>query len=302
MAEQGVIVEKLEALLKDRKGTIPKKLIQHLAEVHIEQEDTLAEENKELGVITDVRGSVRYGYVKFVGEAAHSGTRKQKKRKDAILIGAKFITELDKALFNISLNHDLVWSFGDTRVVGGGSQTTVSPNNELLFDIRSSDEKALKKAHKAVIEIAEKIARKHNVKFEHGKDKVIIQKPTIMSVVARKAFAKILIKLGIKFKKEMISGAGHDCAITQEAGIPSTLLFMRHRGGSHNKDERMTVHEGQNPIDICDSYAKAVKALVAYASSKVLTVERALEPSRPDAQTFMQKFAANDLTRLDMAA
>jgi N-carbamoyl-L-amino-acid hydrolase len=39
------------------------------------------------------------------------------------------------------------------------------------------------------------------------------------------------------------SGAGHDAAIFQLAGVPSGMLFVRNANGSHNPDEDMDVDD-----------------------------------------------------------
>jgi N-carbamoyl-L-amino-acid hydrolase len=37
------------------------------------------------------------------------------------------------------------------------------------------------------------------------------------------------------------SGAGHDAAAFAGAGVPSAMLFVRNRNGSHNPDESMEI-------------------------------------------------------------
>ena len=37
----------------------------------------------------------------------------------------------------------------------------------------------------------------------------------------------------------MASGAGHDFAVFAGQGVPAAMLFVRHREGSHKRDEAM---------------------------------------------------------------
>jgi N-carbamoyl-L-amino-acid hydrolase len=37
------------------------------------------------------------------------------------------------------------------------------------------------------------------------------------------------------------SGAGHDAVTFAEAGIPTAMLFLRNRNGSHNPEEDMDI-------------------------------------------------------------
>jgi N-carbamoyl-L-amino-acid hydrolase len=41
----------------------------------------------------------------------------------------------------------------------------------------------------------------------------------------------------------MASGAGHDAATFAGAGIPSAMVFVRNKNGSHNPDEAMTMDD-----------------------------------------------------------
>jgi beta-ureidopropionase / N-carbamoyl-L-amino-acid hydrolase len=41
----------------------------------------------------------------------------------------------------------------------------------------------------------------------------------------------------------MPSGAGHDAAVFQQAGIPTGMIFVRNENGSHNPDEAMSMDD-----------------------------------------------------------
>jgi N-carbamoyl-L-amino-acid hydrolase len=42
---------------------------------------------------------------------------------------------------------------------------------------------------------------------------------------------------------EMASGAGHDAAVFAKVGIPTAMIFVRNRHGSHNPDEAMSLED-----------------------------------------------------------
>ena len=41
----------------------------------------------------------------------------------------------------------------------------------------------------------------------------------------------------------MPSGAGHDAAVFQQAGIPAGMIFVRNENGSHNPAEQMSTDD-----------------------------------------------------------
>ncbi|MNT94955.1 Hydantoin utilization protein C [compost metagenome] len=46
------------------------------------------------------------------------------------------------------------------------------------------------------------------------------------------------------------SGAGHDAAVFANAGIPSGMVFVRNRNGSHNPHEAMEIVDFLKGVDI----------------------------------------------------
>jgi N-carbamoyl-L-amino-acid hydrolase len=41
----------------------------------------------------------------------------------------------------------------------------------------------------------------------------------------------------------MASGAGHDCAVFANEGVPCAMIFIRNEHGSHNPDEAMDIED-----------------------------------------------------------
>jgi N-carbamoyl-L-amino-acid hydrolase len=40
---------------------------------------------------------------------------------------------------------------------------------------------------------------------------------------------------------DMASGAGHDCAVFANQGVPCAMIFVRNQHGSHNANEAMAI-------------------------------------------------------------
>ena len=56
----------------------------------------------------------------------------------------------------------------------------------------------------------------------------------------------------------MPSGGGHDAAVFANAGIPSAMIFVRNRNGSHNPDEAMEIADLIAGTDIIFNYLTEV--------------------------------------------
>jgi len=53
---------------------------------------------------------------------------------------------------------------------------------------------------------------------------------------------------------KMPSGGGHDAAVFANAGIPSAMVFVRNRNGSHNPDEAMEIADLIAGTDVLFSF------------------------------------------------
>ena len=51
----------------------------------------------------------------------------------------------------------------------------------------------------------------------------------------------------------MASGAGHDCAVFANQGVPCAMIFVRNQHGSHNANEAMAIAD----------FGEALRLLVA---------------------------------------
>ena len=65
-------------------------------EPHIEQGPILAQKNIPLGIVTDIRGSLRFRQAICRGTYAHSGATPREARRDAALAVCKLVVEIDQ--------------------------------------------------------------------------------------------------------------------------------------------------------------------------------------------------------------
>ncbi len=242
-------------------------------EAHIQQNDQLARDGFDIGVVTGIKGSFRCGYVKFTGRADHSGACPQEDRQDAGLALAHYIHGLDSELNELRKTYpDLTFSIGDLKGPEKGSVNTISSSAAVLFDIRSASEHALRRAQEITRELADKIANDRNVHVEIDDEQTRLQLPVIMDGGLVRAFNKAARRLGQNVAKTP-SGPGHDAGPMQDA-VPSIVLFSPHTGGSHNHNEIMTVRRGEDPFGENSPYANTIKLLYVYAMEQIVSPRR----------------------------
>ena len=80
--------------------------------------------------------------------------------------------------------------------------------------------------------------KKTNTKFFLGKE--TNSEPALMDKKLIKKFQIYSNMISIKFET-MASGAGHDASVFANFGIPSLMLFIRNKNGSHNPKEYMSI-------------------------------------------------------------
>ena len=223
-------------------------------ELHIEQARKLEIDQKEIGIVTSVRGTMRFRIV-VVGEAAHSGGTPMgvQYRKDANLAMAYMQVELDRladqALFK---GEDLVQTAGiintdqDFNIrnphVYENALTKVSPYGYFTLDIRSNKLSFLENYAAQAQESIQDVGRRFNV-FVKIKQIVSLLPIEEMDKNLQNAAEKACQQL--KYTYELMpSGAIHDVAVvaaqkrSDGSSIPSGLIFIPCKDGlSHNPKE-----------------------------------------------------------------
>jgi N-carbamoyl-L-amino-acid hydrolase len=93
------------------------------------------------------------------------------------------------------------------------------------------------------------ISRERQVRFEF--DRRLLSSPATMDPQLCNLLSKVCTGKNIPF--EVIpSGAGHDASMFANAGIPSSMIFVRNENGSHNPDEAMDLDDFMLGVDVLD--------------------------------------------------
>ena len=84
------------------------------------------------------------------------------------------------------------------------------------------------------------IEARRGVRFDCGPETG--SRAAIMDAGIRAGLQRAADALGVRYL-DIASGAGHDAAAFAEAGVPSSMLFVRNQHGSHNPKEDMRMED-----------------------------------------------------------
>ncbi len=270
MQNCGVDTDVLRGYLREGKTLYDLNQIGRFVEVHIEQNGALKKAGKNIGIVTDIRGHVRYPTkVHFEGQAAHSGATEQEDRQDAAEAMVNFGDRFYKMVRRLKKQFDLVGTAPNFAAKGAES-SQVLPESEIQLEVRSTDETALKLAEKKIKQLARSVAKKYNVVLKFPEDsQIVYAAPSKMSDDVVTSLTEIAQEEGLTFLT-MPSGAGHDAGILGLAGMDSSMIFIPHAPESWNPasgsyshciGETMTLHENDDPFAGDSGFANAVRVL-----------------------------------------
>ena len=201
-------------------------------ELHIEQGPILEKENMDIGVVTHGQG-LRWLEVELIGVEQHTGTTPMNVRKDAGLVMAKIISEVNNLANNNQPN--LVISVGHIEVFPN-SRNVIPGKTIFSIDFRSHIDEKLKDIEAKIRFIVSKTSKDHNVKF------TIKEVANYDPITFDKNCVNFIRNAAKKYNytyKEIVSGAGHDaCAINTK--IPAAMIMCPCVDGiSHNEAEEI---------------------------------------------------------------
>lgn len=211
-------------------------------ELHIEQGPVLIAKNKPVGVVTGIRGNVRHRRVVCRGQAAHSGAVPRWLRHDAVLAMSELLMRIDE-------HWRVLLEWGEDLVVTAGIVETNAQEHavsrvpgEVSFSMeyRSQHTKTLTSFGELIRSECAQLEKKRGVTFDFAPP--VYTKPAQMSE-ALVALAKSAADAAAIECEVMASGAGHDSAVFANAGVPSTMVFVRNQNGSHNPYEAMEMED-----------------------------------------------------------
>jgi N-carbamoyl-L-amino-acid hydrolase len=207
-------------------------------EPHIEQGPALVDAGMPVGLVTGIRGSVRFREIAIRGEYAHSGATPRALRRDAGLAGARLITSMHAMWDRFEADgRDLTVTFGEIATDPAQHGFSKVPGDlHLCLDMRSADAGVLGRAEAELRDAAGRIAAETGTVIDLGPR--TDSAPTELSAGLRACLADAASQVGVP-TVTLPSGAGHDAATYAGVGVPTAMLFIRNRNGSHNPDEAM---------------------------------------------------------------
>jgi beta-ureidopropionase / N-carbamoyl-L-amino-acid hydrolase len=227
-----------------QKGTplIGAKSIAAWIELHIEQGPVLVARDLPIGIVTGIRGNFRHRTVECIGEPGHSGAVPRALRHDAVFATAELISRLDGHWETLlERGHDAVVTCG---VLGTDPQehaiARIPGRVRFSFEVRSQSMETLEAFYELFLSECRSIEKGRGVEFRL--DCRVDSAPAMMDAEWAGRLKRAARGLGLA-DEEIPSGAGHDAAVFANAGIPSAMIFVRNRHGSHNPKEAMDLDD-----------------------------------------------------------
>ena len=217
---------------------LDRKRVGAYLELHIEQGPILDEHALPVGIVTGIRGNVRFREIICRGVYGHSGVVPRRLRHDAVISVSELISRMDAIWHDIEAQGgDLVLTFGQlfTNSAAHGV-TTISGEVTSCFDARSHSQAVLDRIAREIQIISSDIAARRGVSITFSP--VTQDAPIGMDKRLGRMLLAGCVALGIP-ATEITSGAGHDAGDFASSGVPSAMIFVRNQNGSHNPRERM---------------------------------------------------------------
>jgi beta-ureidopropionase / N-carbamoyl-L-amino-acid hydrolase len=222
-------------------------------EPHIEQGPVLVTRGRPVGIVTGIRGSFRHRHAVCTGAYAHSGATPREVRQDAVMAVARLAVRQDDTWHRLaSEGHDLTVTFGQMMTEAGEAAfSKVAGRVEFSVDIRSQSHATLDLMRAELRAAVAQTEADCRVRFDLGAETA--SAPALMDRQIIADLADIAQTQGAG-AEVMPCGAGHDAAVFAQMGVPTGMLFIRNRNGSHNPDEAMEI----------DDFAVAARILSAF--------------------------------------
>lgn len=240
--------------IRDARPQLDAQHIRAFVEVHIEQGPVLVEKGCSVGIVTAIRGNLRHRHARITGETTHAGGVPRASRRDAVLAGVELAARLEGFWHDAEANgEDMVLTFGEFSTDPTLHGITKVPGwLGFTLDARSQSDALLDRFEATVQQTASEVAQRRRVAISLGSYTQAAAAP--MSPVLRRGLQAAATACGVSHM-ELPSGGGHDCATFQGRGIPSAMLFIRNRNGSHNPDEHMDLADFAAACDVLTAWA-----------------------------------------------
>jgi len=238
MARAGADVEAIGT----QQVLLDKSLVKAYLELHIEQGPVMVARELPLAVVSGIRGNVRHNRIDCLGEAQHSGVVPRWLRHDSVFAVADLITRLDAHWRELlERGTDLVVTVGMVQTSATEHSISRIPGHVTFsLEARSKSNDSLEGFYQLVQAEMAAISRERGVVFRP--DRRLLSDPATMDEHIVKLLSQACEDQGVPHEV-LPSGAGHDASLFANAGIPSGMLFVRNRNGSHNPHEAMEIDD-----------------------------------------------------------
>jgi len=238
ISEEGFQPERIRA----GECAIDPRRVRCFIELHIEQGPTLVDTNIPVGIVTGIRGNVRYRDCRVFGEHAHAGAVPRLARRDALMGAAAFVHELEQLWLSYEqAGRDFVATIGQFGTDPAVHTITKIPGEvRFTIDMRSEDQDVLADASRRLTEMAQSISKVRKLTIDLGPHAGA--PAAVMDADLRARLSRLAADLEIS-TLDLPSGGGHDCMVFAGRGIPSAMIFVRNDRGSHNPEEAMETED-----------------------------------------------------------
>ena len=209
-------------------------------ELHIEQGPALVDMQRACGIVSAIRGNLRFRHARVIGTYGHAGAVPRLARRDALFAAVEFAQRLEALWLDFEgQGRDLVCTIGQFSTDAALHTMTKIPGEvNFTMDIRSHDDQVLQDMLTRVAAIAHEVGQKRDVLVDPGQH--MHANAAVMDQRLRERLRGLATELAID-APDIASGAGHDCAVFAGEGIPCAMLFVRNDHGSHNPHEAMEI-------------------------------------------------------------
>ena len=249
MADMGIDMSRVQKQLP----LINAKSIEAYLELHIEQGPLLEEKKIPAAVVSGIRGNRRYRSIRCIGTPGHSGAVPRAYRKDPVLAMVDLLSRLDESWLTIlQKGEDLVLTSG---MIATDPQrhalTRIADYIDFSLEFRSQSAAVLDSMTELLEREIRMVEQERGVRFELGSEMQTAPALCDAGLVEKLSEAMTVLE---STAFTMPSGGGHDAAVFANAGVPSAMVFVRNRNGSHNPDEAMEIADLIAGTDILFSF------------------------------------------------
>ena len=222
-------------------------------EVHIEQGPVLLDSGLALGVVTGIRGNLRYRTCRIDGAYSHAGGIPRRFRRDAVFAFVEFAGFVEHECLRLeTAGADIVCTIGAAHTDPEHHAITKVPGRfDFTMDLRSIDNAILLDLDRELRTEAERISARRSVAIDLGE--VTNARPAVMDENLRAALHEQIERRSIP-TMAIGSGGGHDCAVFAGQGVASAMLFIRNDGGSHNPEESMEMEDFELAVEVMGGF------------------------------------------------